>query len=302
MLQFPNPAFKFDGIMALANVYEQLGKFDQAIEYYDRFRAEANKEGGHQLLTEADFRKAETLLKLANAAEERGEEANAYYEKAENLFAEVAQKPDFELADTALYRQAFCANRQRQFEKSAGLYLQVAERPNSKLATRSLVFAGRDFMSAGKNDEAAKALGKALEVESEFSPEAAHWLAQLHLRNQQNAEAFALAEKWVKNSTPENPQHVNLLLDRADAAYLLEDRRQESPALFLEIADNYPDHELAPTALYNAAFAYLELNRFEEAIKLADRFQEKYKTSEYLSDALEVKADASLLDGRPPNG
>lgn len=299
MMKLPNQAFKFDGILALGNVYEQLDQLEKANEYYDLFRTEANAAGGHELLTEVKFRKAETILKLAAAAEKKGADGKPYYVEAERLFSEVAQQPDFDLADQALFQQAFCANRQRQFEKSADLYSKAAAQKDWNQAPRALVYAGRDYMSAGLNDKAVDALVKALQVDSEYAAEGAHWLAQLYLRDRQNEEAFKLANEWADKTTAENPIHVNLLLDRADAAFILSNRRQESPALYLEIADEHPEHSLAPTALYNAAFAFLEIGRFEEAIKMSDRFQEQYKTSNYLPDALEVKADASLLAGSP---
>ena len=110
---------------------------------------------------------------------------------------------------------------------------------------------------------------------------------------------MALANSWVEKTPADDPMLVSLKLDRADAAYMITDQRPQSSALYLEIADNHPEHALAPTALYNAAFAMLETGNFEEAIKLADRFQAKYATSDYLADTLEVKADASLLADAP---
>ena len=301
MLTLPNKAFKFDGILALADVYEQLGQYDKAIENYDLFRKEADAAGGHELLSEALYRKAETLLKLAVASEERGEteQAQQNYALAESLFETAASDAKFENIDRSIFQQAYTANRQRQFEKSAKLYLQVAQLPNSPLARRAQVYAGRDYLSANQIENAEATLSKAVLAESPYSVEAAHWLAQCFLRTRRNPEALTLANSWIEKTPADNTMLVSLKLDRADAAYMIDDQRQQSPALYLEIADNHPDHALAPTALYNAAFALLETGSFEEAIKLADRFQAKYESSDYLADTLEVKADASLLADAP---
>jgi TolA-binding protein len=301
MLTLPNHAFKFDAILALADVYDQLGQYDQAIENYDLFAKEAEAAGGHEMLSEALYRKAETLLKLAVAADERSEpeQAQKSYALAESLFQTAASDAKFENIDRALFQQAYAANRQRQFEKSAGLYSQVAHLPDSPLATRARVYAGRDYLSANQIENAEAELGEAVQTDSPYTAEAAHWLAQCFLRTRRNQEALTLANSWIEKTSSDNPMLVSLKLDRADAAYMIDDQRQQSPALYLEIADNHPDHTLAPTALYNAAFALLETGNFAEAIKLADRFLEKYESSDYLADTLEVKADASLLADAP---
>lgn len=301
MLELPNQTFKFDGILALADVYEQLGQYDKAIESYNLFQKAAEAAGGHELLTEALFRQAEALLKRAVAADNGGqpEQAQKDYALAESLFETAASDARFEHIDRAMFQQAYSANRQRQFEKSAQLYSKVAQFPKSELAVRAQVYSGRDYLSANQIENAEAELNKAIQVDSPYGAEAAHWLAQCFLRTRRNSEALKLANSWIEKTPVDNPMLVSLKLDRADAAYMIDDQRQQSPALYLEIADNYPDHTLAPTALYNAAFALLETGQFNEAIKLADRFQEKYGSSDYLADTLEVKADASLLADAP---
>ena len=78
-------------------------------------------------------------------------------------------------------------------------------------------------------------------------------------------------------------------------ACLIDDQRDNSPALYQAIVEKYPDHRLAPSAQYNAAFAYLETGKLDEALTASKEFETKYAESDYLPDLLEVKADAHLL-------
>lgn len=301
MLTLPKGAFKFDGILALGETYNQLGNYDKAIEYFDRFTKEAKQQGGHSLQADVDYQKALTLLKKADGAESRGENDVALknYGASISLFDKAAADPTFEFKTNALDRKAFALHRQRKFAESAQLYSQIANDPEYPMAARARVYAGRDYLSANRVEEAETELKKAIELDSPLAADGAHWLSQLYLRTRRNNEAFALAESWIAKADEANPIFVSLKLDRADAAYMIAEKRAESPALFLDIADNHPNAKLAPTALYNAAFAFLEIKKFKEAISTADRFQENYESNEYLPDTLEVKADANLLLGKP---
>ncbi len=300
MQKFKKQSFRFDGLFALANVYEQLGQFDKAIKHYNDFRKLAATEGGNENLTEVNFRAAETLVQMATADTTKNDTsaANTKYSEAEKLYEAAAADQDFELRDLAMFQQAFCVNRTGDLPRAAKLYESVANIPDSKYRARALTYAGRDYLNSENGDKAQDILVEAVKSDSPYAVEAAHWLAQLYLRATGNAQfAFDVADLWIEKSK-DHPFHVNLMLDRADAAYAIDSRRKDSPALFLEITDNHPEHRLADTALYNAAFAELELGNFKEAIKLAARFENKYAGSDYLTDTLEVKADASLLDGQ----
>ena len=299
-IEYKDSPFKYDTILALGSTQEQLGNFKAAIANYDRFRKEAEGAGGHELLTESVFRKAETLLKMATAVENTGQSAGDLYAQAEQLFGNAADDVDFSMGDLARFQQAFCANRQQQFEKAGNLYQQVANIKGTNLANRALVYAGRDYVSAGKVEAANRALVNALKTETEYSAEAAHWLAQLQLRTNKNLEAFNTASEWIGKTKSDKPRYVSLLLDRADAAYIINEKRAESPAFYLQIPDQFPKHNLAPTALYNASFAFLEIGKFKEAIELVKRFEKEYASSDYLADALEVKADSHLLLNEAP--
>jgi TolA-binding protein len=86
------------------------------------------------------------------------------------------------------------------------------------------------------------------------------------------------------------------MLDKADAAYAIPDRRAESQDLYLQIVTKYPDSRLAPAALYNAAYAAMENRKFDDALAMTKRFRQKYSDSDYMIDVLEVETDSHLLN------
>ena len=301
MLECKKITFQFDGLFALANVHEKLGNFDTALKFYDQFHQLASDQGGHPLLSEVEFRTAETHLQLAVSAENLNdsETARSHYRQADELYGSAAADAKFELRDRAKFQQGYCANRLGDFERSAALYTEVARQNGDDLGNRAMVFAGRDLLNAKQTNDAIQLLTEAVQKNSSYSPEAAHWLAQIHLQTKQFDEALRLATAWIEKTPASNPIRVSLMLDQGDAAYMIPDQRAESVSMYLAIVDNYGDHSLAPTALYNAAYSNLDVGDYEQAIALVDRFIQNYENNDYLSDALEVKADASLLAGNP---
>ena len=69
---------------------------------------------------------------------------------------------------------------------------------------------------------------------------------------------------------------VALRLDQADALYELEGRRAESIPLYAALAKGQPKHELAPQALYMAAFASLAQADYRAAQSYCDEFLKAY--------------------------
>ncbi len=146
---------------------------------------------------------------------------------------------------------------------------------------------------ADKTELAIAALLKATEFDSPDAIEAAAALSHLYLENADSEKAFAIADQWIKKGI-DSPRLPNLMMDRADAVFLMKERLGEAAELFLEIADRFPDHRLAPSAVYNAAYTFLANEDIPKAIAAASRFEKTYPDSEFLPDTLEVKGDALL--------
>ncbi len=304
MIGYPKQTFKLDCLFAIGNVNERLGRFSIALEYYEKFRSAAAEAGGHPLLDEVNFRTAKTQIAMAVVATNSGDAAAAVkgYQSAESLFGALADQdktgktPEFlAMSDEAQYQQAYCLTQLSQFDRAAQVYEAVAARADSPFRTQALVYAGRSYLQAKKIDLAIASFEKGIATKSPFAIEGAVSLSNVYLKNNKFQSAFELADQWIKNSEG-SPLLPLLMADRADAAYQMEDKRAQSPALFLEIVDKYPAHSVAPSALYNAAYASLELSDFDNAIKYATQFTTAYPQSDFLADTLEVKADALLLN------
>ena len=297
MLTYTDAEFKLDGLFALAYIKSQQGKYDEAYDLYTKFESEGAK---HNAINEVKFRAAETIVELAKAAENLGEQtrANGLLEKAAEKFGTVYETRDTSWADQARFEQANCKHQLGDFATSATLYESVVQIVKSDLADQARVYAGRDYLRAGDGNAASQLLEKAVAVPSKYAAEGAHWLSQLYLRANQNDKAYGLASQWIEKSE-EPAVKIRLMMDQADAAYALNNRRQESKTLYLKIADTYPDHRLAATSLYNAAFAAMKSDNFTNAIELSNRFRKRYSDSDYLPDMLEVEADSLLLSEKP---
>lgn len=306
MFEYPKQAFEFEGLYAIADVNSQLGQHVSALQYYETFRERAESTGGNPLLNDVKFRTGRTMINLAIAEENAGNTsaANTQFTEAAKLLGQVAdldtvdQDESFiELTEEARFQQAYCARRLKQFETAANLYEKIAANPDSPLAAQSLAYSGRNFIDAGNTEKAIIVLEKSIATESRFASESAHWLAGIYLPSDPQ-KSYDLATIWIPKSA-DSDSLVPLKMDLADAAYAIPDRRKQAINLFQAISDEHPDHDLAPSALYNSAFTSLEFNDFKTAIEKSDSFQEKYGNSDFLPDTLEVKADACLLDNQP---
>ena len=317
MLTYPKQSFKYEGLLALGDVETRLGRYSTALEHYNAFRAAAQSDGGHPMLQDVDLEAGRTLIRMAVADEKSGdmETASQRLSQAIEILAPLSAKdsasqPTDEeklIIEEARFQHAFCESRLGRHEKSAALYETIAGNPNSRRATQSLVNAGRNYINAGQIDKATVVLEKSLATDSKYSANAAHWLAEeIYLKSEpaQAQKAYDLATSWIGKLTDGSSKSdtsalVPLKMDQANAIYAIPERRQESIPLYQAIVDQHADHALAPQSLYNAAFASLEQGDYKTAIIQSAAFEKSYSESDYLSDTLEIKADALMLDQRP---
>jgi TolA-binding protein len=277
---FPKSKRRADGLYALGVAQEELGRLVDAGRTYDLFLAEFAKS---DLASEVKMRKAEVLLAQGEAR------------AAERLFGEVAAIKGFAAADHALYQRAYCLAKLGQDADAAAAYGRLADDfPQSSYAAEATIAAGRLYYKLEKWDEAKARLEQAIDRHNANSPEAAHWLCRLLIRNGQAGEAAELAATHAGGSG-ESPYLISLKLDRADALYEMADRREEALAEYARFAAEHPRHELAPQALYNAAYTAQELKRYEEALHHAARFLAGYPQDRLAPDVQYVAAECHLL-------
>jgi len=264
---------------------EELGRFAAAGGLYDQFLAGC---ADSELATEVRMRKAETLFHASEFAE------------AQKIFGEVASVAGFAAADHAAFRAADCAARQDQFIKAGKLYAAVSERfPDSASASDALLAAGRSFYRADDLRQAYPWLQKSYRAGGPNAPEAAHWLCRILLRQNRPDQAVQLAQKTLPTAA-DSEFAVDLSMDEADGLYAQADSREQSLGKYREIAAANPEHRLASQALYYAAFAALDLKKFDLALELADQFIRDFPQDDLMVDALSVRAESLLMNRKFP--
>lgn len=268
-----------DALYAWGATHEELKQFKEAGEVYDRFLKEFDS---HALATEVRMHKAETLLQAGDAA------------AAEKLLGEVAAVQGFAFADHATFRQAFCAAQQKKYSEAGNLYAKLStDFPQSAYLKEAAVSAGRSFYNANELGESAKWFQKVIDSDPANAVEAAHWLCRIYLTNKESPKAVELAAKILPNAG-ESPYTVALKLDQADALYVHDEWRADSLDKYIAIVNEHANHELAPQALYYAGFTAMELQKYDQGLKLAGDFLGKYPQDRFLPDAKYVAADCQL--------
>jgi len=276
----PKSRFHPDALYALGVTLEEMGEWSKARQAYEMFVEGYPK---HELLTEVRMRVAESILQEGDAAQ------------AESLFAEVAAVDGFDSADHALFRQAHCAARQEKLAEAAALYAAVATRfPKSAHVPDALLSAGRCYYRAGEYGKAAGLFEQAIAAGGDQVAEAGHWLARIHLRNRAYDQALKLVDETLAKAA-NHAFATNLKLDRADALYEMEGRRADALQEYLAVFKADPRHELAPQALYYAAFAAFDLQKFAEAEQLANQFLQNFPQDPLVPDARYVVAECLLI-------
>ncbi len=158
--------------------------------------------------------------------------------------------------------------------------------------------AGRAYFCAEKNDLAAEWFEKVLQEEGPAVDEAAHWRSRLWLRAGEPEKALELIGADLPQAQTQNDAFTaNLRMDQADATYELPDRKRQALEMYTGLARDLPDHLLAPQALYNAAFAALELKEYRNAQQLAQDFLSKYSEHRLVPDVKRIDAECLLQLG-----
>ena len=276
---YPKSKLRSDALYSLGVAREELDQFAEAGEAYDLFLTDYQK---HDLANEVRMRKAETVLR------------GGKFQEAAKLFAEVAALEKFESADYALYRQAFCLTSLKQLTEAGKLYVSLVESyPKSQFVDSATLSAGRCFYRAQQFDLAQTWFGKVLPKGGEGAVEATHWMARIHLSKGAAAAALALVEQKLP-AAAKSRFYVNLKMDQADAYYELPDKRAAALAAYVAIANDHPDSPQASQALYNGAFAALNLKQYQPALGHAAAFEKKFPEDTLLADVKYIRAEAQL--------
>ncbi|MFW6170007.1 MAG: tetratricopeptide repeat protein [Planctomycetota bacterium] len=246
-----------DALYALGVTLEEIGDWKKAKKSYEMYMEDYAEE---ELATEVRLRLAESMLQDGDP------------EAAAKRFAQLAEITDFAAADHALLRHAYCKAQQGEDLEAAKQYEALRDRfPESEYVAEAKMSAARCYYRAGQYAEAARWFDEVLSSGGPDKTEAAHWRCRIHLEREQPEEALKLAEA-VLEEAGDDPFVPKLRLDKADALYELTDRKPDAFKEYMAITEAYPKHEMVPVALYNAAFAALELEDYKQATELAGQF------------------------------
>lgn len=217
---------------------------------------------------------------------------------AEALLAKAAES-DSPLADLALLKQAESVESRGDWLKAAALYGSLTGRfTKSRYRGVAQLGAGRSLYRGGEAAKARKHLAPLLDDPPQAeTADAAHWMAQILLQAKQPAEAVLLIDR-VLPGAGHSLATGQLAIDRGDALAAVAERRQEAVAQYLQMARDYPEHPLAPRALYLAAFTAHQMGDFARAVELAADVTGRFPQDSYAADAGFVAAESLLQLGR----
>ena len=262
--------------------------------FLDEFKDDA-------LASEVNLFKAESILQRGLAL--LGDDKSAALElvkQARESLADLAEIKDFPKRDEAIYNQALCESQLGNQKAAAGLYETVAtDFATSPFAKAAQLAAGKLYLRVKDYDRAVQSFQKVAANDPANTDEANHWHCQCLLRQNKPAQAVAIANSALKNA-----QHadfsVRLKMDLADAYYAIPDKKTESIDVYSEIAEKHAEHSSAPQALYNAAFASMELKKFKAGLAFTQDFIDKFESDSFLPDVKYVRGECFLLSNQYP--
>ena len=277
---FPDNPLQQEAMYVLGVALQEVGDFAEAAAIYERY---LKAYPAAPLAMEVTMRLGESLQAAGKL-----EKAGPYLERA-------ARAEGFVFADHALNKLAQWETQRKDFAKAAETYLELRKKfPQSNYASAAQGAAANCLYLAKDYDQAMPIFSELLRQGGSGAPEAAHWLAKIHLEKGEAELALAAAEKGLQTAAGK-PYQVELLLDKADAVYEMPDRRVQAATMYEEIAKKFSKDALAPQALYLAAFTSLQTQQYAEADRLTGDFVKQYEKSDLLPAVLYVAAESSLL-------
>ncbi len=290
---FPKSNLRLNTLYALGVALEELKKYESAAVIYGTYLKESPRD---KLSTEVAMRKAESTLQYGAELKKQGKQQEAMESivAAEKELAAVAATPGFAQVDHALSRQALSLVHQDKVGEAAEVYTQLVTRfPSSVYAPDATLSAARLFYRASRFSDAEMWFGAVLKLGAKNRAEAGHWLCQIHLKNSKPKQAYELASQLLLQ-VPNGEFAVLLMMDQADAAFELPEHRSESRQLYLKIANDHAEHDVASRALYYACHSSLQQQEFDVALELTADFLKKYPADFYSPDVKSIRAESLL--------
>jgi len=271
-----------DTFYARGVALEDLKKFDEAIKSY-RQLIEGCKE--ERLVSDARIRVGDVYIMQKK------------FDEAAKEFGTVASGKSTDVP-YALVRQAFAYVQSSKPQDAATIYERLlSEFPDSQYTSAAMLASAQSVYRAGDMEEAAKRFTRVIsQKDAGSATEAAHWLATIAMKKGNHKEAIEIAEKQIASGTVGDFAQT-LKMDLAEAMMMMPDKVAEAQQLYLSLYEAAPNDAMAPRALYNAAFAAMQLGQSKESSDLAGQFLKKYDGSPLTSDIRYIIAESKLMSG-----
>ncbi len=223
--------------------------------------------------------------------------AHNQFAEAIDWFAQVsAESPEHK--PYALFRQAFAQVQNNQPALAANLYEQLStDFPDSPYTAVAQLASAQTIYRTGDLEEAGRRFARVLERgQPESATEAAHWLATIALRQNQPQAAIDVAQTQI-DAGAAGPFAVTLQMDLAEATMLLPGKIEDALPRFRQLYVDHPQANEAPRALYNAAFASLQLGQHAQAGQWASEFLDTFADHPLTADVQYLVAESQLMGG-----
>ncbi len=273
-----------DTFYARGVALEELQKLDDAVTSYRQLIDGCKDE---RLINDARVRVGDVYIVQKKFAE------------AVKAFAEVAAGKGKDVP-YALVRQAFAHVQANQPQEAAALYERLlTEFPDSQFTAAATLASAQSIYRAGDLVEATKRFQRVIsQKDPQSATEAAHWLATIALKQGKPQEAIDVAKKQL-DSGATGAFATSLRLDLAEAMMSIPERVADAQKAYQAFFTELPDDPQAPRALYNAAFAAMQLGDSAVATQLADDFLNRFKDSSLTPDVRYIVAESKLMGGAP---
>jgi TolA-binding protein len=296
----PDATFRKNAFFDMANAYQRQGELTLAQSAYQDYYSVAKSEAQDDPdgLIEASLRTAKAELSLASIAADRGDlaDAAALYRDVEAILQPLVDDPNSDVRDEAIFNSALAAVGLGEREKAASMFATVASLPDSILRQQSAVLAGRELSQLGQHDRAIEMLSPIAESDSRFGIEAAIFLSTALRMTDRPQDAIAVTQKWTTNAPTASPLLVPLLMEQADATYMIPGQKKQAAKLYTNLALEYPQSPQTADALYKAAAANWETFQSEDAVLLSEQLIERFPNHRRIPSAKSILADAAIAE------
>ena len=227
------------------------------------------------------------------------------YDKAVSSFQNVIDASDKDKDSEAqenkayaLFRQAYALVQSGKPAQAAIKYEALAKKyPDSPYASSATLASGQSLYRSGDHTKAAKAFTAVLEQKNvAAATEAAHWLSRIAIGKGDHAQAAKIAKKRIDQGA-EGDYAMDLKLDLAESLSMNPQKVAESLEIFEQAYRESPEDDLAPRALYNAAFSALQGGEPKKAQELSGEFLKQFPQDVLSLDVKFVTAEAHFAAG-----